>query len=321
LRSEIIRRTAEMFRPGVFLVDKEPLGLRGEVRDTLAMLKAQGTTLILGLRDIMDDPEQLAEEWKRKNVLPTLNDLYDQIWMYGLPQINDPLQGISVGANVRTKSVYTGYLRRTVTPITGASMPIPDMVDKPFILVSPGGGGDGDTMIDWVLRAYEQDPQIPYPAFVVFGPFMHTSLQAEFMNRVERLNNVHAITFDARIESIMANAVGVVAMGGYNLFCEILSFDKRAIIVPRTVPRMEQYIRASKAEKLGLVRMLADDGVRDAGRMAEALRQLPDQQKPSDVHIPGLLDGLSTINGLLDGWMSGAEPKKTQHLSLVNDAL
>ena len=39
----------------------------------------------------------------------------------------------------------------------------------------------------------------------------------------------------------MARAIGVVAMGGYNTFCEILSFDKRAIIVPRTAPRMEQY--------------------------------------------------------------------------------
>ena len=43
-------------------------------------------------------------------------------------------------------------------------------------------------------------------------------------------------------------------MGGYNTFCEILSFDKRALIVPRTAPRMEQIIRASpRAEELGLV--------------------------------------------------------------------
>ena len=45
----------------------------------------------------------------------------------------------------------------------------------------------------------------------------------------------------------MARAAGVVAMGGYNTFCEILSFDKPALIVPRTVPRLEQFIRASRA--------------------------------------------------------------------------
>ena len=52
-------------------------------------------------------------------------------------------------------------------------------------------------------------------------------------------------------------------MGGYNTFCEILSLDKRALIVPRTEPRLEQFIRASRAAELGLVRMLPDDGRRD----------------------------------------------------------
>ena len=57
----------------------------------------------------------------------------------------------------------------------------------------------------------------------------------------------------------MARAAGVVAMGGYNTFCEILSFDKPALIVPRTAPRLEQYIRAQRAAELGLVTMLSDD--------------------------------------------------------------
>ena len=57
----------------------------------------------------------------------------------------------------------------------------------------------------------------------------------------------------------MERAVGVVAMGGYNTFCEILSFDKRALIVPRTKPRMEQYIRAARGQELGLCRVLVED--------------------------------------------------------------
>ena len=56
----------------------------------------------------------------------------------------------------------------------------------------------------------------------------------------------------------MARAAGVVAMGGYNTFCEILSFDKRALIVPRTAPRLEQFIRAKRAAELGLVAMLSE---------------------------------------------------------------
>ncbi|MGI9510879.1 MAG: hypothetical protein ACR2QJ_16180, partial [Geminicoccaceae bacterium] len=43
MRSSIIQHTAEIFDPHLFLVDKEPLGLRGEVSDTLEMLKDRGT--------------------------------------------------------------------------------------------------------------------------------------------------------------------------------------------------------------------------------------------------------------------------------------
>ncbi len=60
IRASIIRHTAEIFDPDLFIVDKEPLGLRGEVEDTLAMLRARGTPCVLGLRDVMDEPELLA---------------------------------------------------------------------------------------------------------------------------------------------------------------------------------------------------------------------------------------------------------------------
>jgi predicted glycosyltransferase len=84
-------------------------------------------------------------------------------------------------------------------------------------------------------------------------------------------------------------------MGGYNTFCEILSFDKKAIIVPRTRPRLEQFIRARAARNLGLIEMLDADLGRDPLVMATALRQLPQQGVPSDVIVPGLLDGLPNV--------------------------
>lgn len=103
LRAAIIRHTAEAFAPNLLIVDKEPLGLRGEIHDTLRILKAAGTRLVLGLRDVMDDPNSLAVEWQRKNPLPALNDLYDDILVYGLPEICDPLSGIDIPDRVRAK--------------------------------------------------------------------------------------------------------------------------------------------------------------------------------------------------------------------------
>jgi predicted glycosyltransferase len=302
MRASIIQHTAKVFNPDVFLVDKEPLGLRGEIHQTLRMLKRAGTQCVLGLRDVMDDPTLLAREWRRKNPVPALRHLYDNIWVYGLRQICDPLAGIGLPEVVRRKMTYTGYLRRNL-PERGDDAVSTRYFDGPYLLVTTGGGGDGELLIDWVLRAYEADRNIPYPALLVFGPFMAPRRREYFQKRVSRLAQVKAITFDPEVESVMAGAVGVVAMGGYNTFCEILTLDKRAIIVPRKKPRMEQYIRAARAQELGLVKMLTDDGEREPARMARALHGLAAQNQPSDIVIPGLLDGLDNIYRMVDAWL------------------
>lgn len=303
MRASIIHHTAEIFDPDILIVDKEPLGLRGEVEDTLLMLKERGVPLILGLRDVMDEPALLAPEWERKNVLPALRDLYDDIWVYGLPQVCDPLAGIELPRSVRRKMTFTGYLRRNLPPAQAAATPL-QKIDGPYILVTTGGGGDGEAVIDWVLKAYELDPGLPYPSLLVLGPFMQSERQAEFLARAARLPKVEVITFDSQLEQLMARAIGVVAMGGYNTFCEILSFDKRALIVPRTTPRMEQFIRGSRAAELGLVRMLPENGERDPRKMATALRDLGQQALPSEVVIPGLMDGEENVNRLADQWLA-----------------
>ena len=311
MRASIIRHTAEIFDPDVFIVDKEPVGLRGEVLETLEMLKPRGTRLVLGLRDVMDEPRLLVPEWERKNVLPALRDIYDEIWVYGLPQICNPLEGIALPLSVRQKIVYTGYLHREV-PSRGTPPRLPEITNRPYLLVTTGGGGDGEGLIEWVLRAYEEDPLLPYPALLVLGPFMQPERQAEFMDRAAVLKRVDVITFHSHLETLVARAAGVVAMGGYNTFCEVLSMDKRALIVPRTAPRQEQFIRASRAAALGLVNMLADDGRYDPAIMAAALRHLPRQKRPSEVVVPGLLEGLPNVSRLIAPWVEKASEAAQQ---------
>ena len=147
---------------------------------------------------------------------------------------------------------------------------------------------------------------------------MSANEREAFKERAAKFRNIKTLTFTNNLGALMQRAEGVVAMGGYNTFCEILSFDKRALIVPRTRPRLEQYIRASRAEALGLTRMLVADGDTSAQRMAAAIRALPDQPRPSEVPISGLLDGLGVIGGFVDRWLeqrSGAR----RRLTLVNE--
>ncbi len=291
LRAGLIQSTIEQYEPDLLIVDKEPTGFRGELLPTLEWLKDRGhTQIILGLRDVLDEPDVLAAEWARKGAIEAAEAFYDEVWVYGVKSVYDPTKGLDLSDDLRARMHWTGYLRRDI--VDAAEVP-----DDPYILITPGGGGDGQAMVNLVLSAYEQDPDLSPRAMLVYGPFLSGEVREDFETRVAQLNGrVTAVGFDSRIEALFAGAKGVVSMGGYNTFCEVLSFDKRAVIVPRTVPRLEQWIRASRAEELGLVRMLEDtrDGM-TAASMIEAIRNLPHQGKPSEAGADGLLDGLDYV--------------------------
>ncbi len=295
LRTEIISAADRVFRPDLLVIDKEAWGFRNELADTLRAAKYRGARIVLGIRDVLDEPEHLAEEWRRKRHSEAIERFFDEIWVYGLPQICRPLEGLSLSRETRNKIIYTGYLRREA-PDWPQEFGIP-YPDEPYVLITTGGGGDGARLIDWALSAYESDPTLTPHGVLLYGPFLQPERRAEFDRRAAALQGrVTPISFDPRVERLLAEAVGVVAMGGYNTFCEILSLDKPAVIAPRIRPRLEQYIRTEAAERLGLVRMLHEprDG-RSPQVMAAAIRALPHQSRPSAVEVPGLLDGLSLI--------------------------
>ncbi len=307
MRESIIYHTAATFKPDIFLVDKEPTGLKGEVTSTLEMLKQQGAINVLGLRDIMDEPSLLKNEWERKEVAPVLEHLYHDIWAYGLKEMGSPIDGLGLSAMIENKISFTGYLGREIP--SDRNWIAPTNHDEPFILVTAGGGGDGVDLVDWVIRAYESGGEQPHRAIIVTGPFMPASEQQTFHERCEDLPNVEIITFDSHIELLMKKAIAIVAMGGYNTFCEILTLDKPALIVPRSVPRQEQLIRAERAVSLGLATMLDPASGLDPLQMAAALRDLPQQPRPSLARIPGLLAGHETIAEMVHEYLEPSEQK------------
>lgn len=291
-RSHVILEVALRFQPDVFLVDKEPLGIRGEVAATLEALADRGCRIVLGLRDVMDDPAVLQREWERKHALDAVERYYDEIWIYGLERIYQPLQGLPLSKNAARRLIYTSYLRRDPS---GTAPSVATDCGRGHLLVTPGGGGDGEDLVAAVLGALEAGSWANRPVVIVSGPFMQADLRRSFAKRADQLPMVRMLEFVPSMEDLVADATAIVAMGGYNTFCEILSFDKPALVVPRTKPRLEQFIRAERADALGLARMLTDVDAADPARMASALDALASQARPSAAAIPHLLDGHQTI--------------------------
>ena len=293
MRASIIQHTAEAFAPDIFIVDKEPLGLRGEIEYTLRWLRMKGCLNVLGLRDVMDDSEALQSEWQRKEAVPAVENLYHEIWVYGTKATGNPIEGIELRQETLRQMHYLGYLKRDVPD----SVRLPERYSKtPYILITPGGGGDGEILVDWVLRAYESEVNDKLMhGVVIAGPFMKTKTQRDFKRRIAKIPRLRFEIFTNRIEVLMKNAEGIVAMGGYNTFCEILSFDRRALLVPRETPRLEQKIRSDFAEDYGLASVLYHENSDNTELMSEALLRLPRQPAPSFSNSPGMLDGLEGI--------------------------
>ncbi|HEY0275699.1 MAG TPA: glycosyltransferase, partial [Paenirhodobacter sp.] len=234
MRRSIIRLTAESFAPDIFITDKEPMGLHGEIEETLAYLKSRGTRLVLGLREVMDAPELLGPEWASKDMLRKIEAYYDTIWVYGPEGFHDPLQGLEVSPGIRARMRYTGFLRRSLAR-SEAPNPRPD---GQYMLVTTGGGGDGADLVRDVFAAHRLHGGTGLGrTVVVLGPYLPAKERADFLAEATHLPDIEIIEFDNRMEELVAGATCIVGMGGYNTFCEILSFDRPALIIPRTRPR------------------------------------------------------------------------------------
>lgn len=251
IRKKIILATAKAFKPDFFIVDKAPLGLKREVVETLNWLKSDYPccTSILGLRDIMDGAAPTVREWRAKGIYEAMDHLYDEIWVYGCRDLYDPITEYRIPPYIASKLHFTGYIPRQVPSTEEVqslrkSFGIAD--DERLILVTTGGGGDGQPVVSAFLSAF--DPKlggIPTKTrlVVVTGPFVSKVDYEEISRRCET-QGITVFKFYRCMERLIGAAQAVVSMGGYNTVCEVVSQRKPFLIVPRAVPREEQLIRA-----------------------------------------------------------------------------
>ena len=258
IRTDIIKATAKTFQPDLFIVDKEPLGLKREVLPTLKWLKRNTpkTKTILGLRDILDDSSVIRKDWSKKRVYHYLKTLYDEIWVYGERDIYDPIRQYHLSDELAAKVIFTGYIpRRKIDETTPAKIRKQFRVfdDDIFIVVTTGGGGDGSEVLEHYISLHDQYPEsLPFKSVMITGPFMPKSKRTELRKRASKCG-IKVMPFHPRMEELFKAADLVVSMGGYNTLCEILTQRTPALIIPRESPRLEQLIRAERMQKRGLI--------------------------------------------------------------------
>jgi len=266
LRSDLILATVKHFQPGLILVDKKPDGLQQELQATLSYLQFHqpDTKRVLLLRDILDRPEATIAQWQRHGYYDIIAEQYDEVWVVGLPELFDVRREYQFPPAVAQKTRFCGYIRREpgCKPRSVLRQELQLQPDQALVLVTPGGGADGYCLVDTYLQALEQfreAPVQPARSIIISGPEMPDEHRQELRQRMQSLPTVELLEFSDDLVSYMDAADVVVSMGGYNTVGEILSLQKRGIVVPRIQPVEEQWIRAERMAKMGLFQAIHPD--------------------------------------------------------------
>ncbi|HMS84451.1 MAG TPA: glycosyltransferase, partial [Nitrospira sp.] len=302
LRQRIIWDSLCMLKPDMFLVDKSPAGIKGELLPALRHCKSflPETKLVLGMRDIEDDPRHVAEEWNKSGVIPLLEHTYDAIFLYGTPSLYDPVQEYRLSPLIEQKLIPCGYIGRS----QGASQKAPirhelGLRTDRFVLVTPGGGDDGFAIVDTHLRMLREKIQPgrhEFDSLIVTGPLMCSEKRRVLKQAADEDLALTVIDFTPHLYDYLRAADLIVSMGGYNTVVEILSANQRGIIVPRVYPRLEQCIRAERLAAKGLLTMIHPTELTPDSLFRSITQSLQGPRPPrsQDIGIP--LNGAVTVS-------------------------
>jgi predicted glycosyltransferase len=284
-RRAIIERTVLGFAPDLMIVDKRPAGVDGELSDTLTALRNCNfsTRLVLGVRDILDDPRKTRETLKNNHSFEIIRDYYDEVWIYGSQSIFDTVSEYDFPDDVARITHYCGYLKRPTVTTARNDGP-------PHVLVTTGGGGDGSGMIETYLEGLSNLPRnVALKSTIVFGPQMSADKRSALINSFGYLTDVEFREFEPDLTGLYAEADLVVSMAGYNTVCELLSFGRNAILVPRAQPVKEQLIRARLLAAAGLFEIVEPNDLTPEtliSKVLGSLKHAPDL--PVRVDLQGL---------------------------------
>lgn len=284
LRADLLAATVESFRPHAILVDRHPLGLGGELDLALNIGAAHGSRLVLGLRDILDDPDAVAREWPA-DMYERIAALYDSIIVYGDPDWFDPITTYSWPAPVAGKVQFVGLPGGTgdVAPERRwRERQEPSAPDRPFVVAAVGGGGDGAAVLRQFLVAVGCRD---WRGVAFTGPDMPAADREEIMALGARAK-IRVSEFDPVLAPFLRRADLAVTMAGANTVCDILEAGCRSVLVPRARPRREQLIRAGILARLGRASVVPPDSL-TPDNLLEAMDLALALPRPDPVRLEG----------------------------------
>jgi predicted glycosyltransferase len=295
-RRAILERTAVSFEPDLVIVDKRAGGIDGELIPALTALRGltRPPRIVLGIRDILDAPETTRRTLQTNGSYDIIERFYDEVWIYGSPEVFDAVTEYAFPADVATRTRYCGYLRRRTVRQH-------QRTGTPRVLVTAGGGADGGALVSAYLAGLEHVEKGEFESVVVLGPHLAADTADAFRRQAATRADVHCVDFEPDLTARYESADVVLAMAGFNTVCELLTAGVRAVLVPRAMPVQEQLIRARRLRARGCFRMVEPAELTPATLIAELRAALGDQLPAATIDMEGLTRIRTRVARLLEG--------------------
>ncbi len=255
-RSDMILEAFRSFKPTLIIMDHQLIGLKGEALRMLREAKKNGVLTLYGSRDIKDSPDAVKSQWDTADCRWALNECYDRICVYGMPDVFDPRIAYAPFLDKVKNLDFTGYLVPAYTK--KVKTPIPGRRKK--VLVTFGGGSDGVKRAQRYLQALAIAP-VAWDSHIITGPLMDDDVRRSIRDKAKIIQPIGSITikkFHRNIPALLRQFDAVVSMAGYNSCAEILQSGVPAVLLPRSFPRQEQLIRAKLMAKRGWVTVIPE---------------------------------------------------------------
>lgn len=299
LRANLILSTVLDFQPDLILVDKKPLGVSNELSAAIELLhgRVDRPKLILLLRDVLDSPEATMRVWQKNGYHELIRSFYDQVLVVGSPEIFDLRKEYQFPPESAEKVRFCGYLQCEHGSRSREALRSELQIgNEPLVLVTAGGGEDGYQLLSCYLQGlHSLSRRQDFRSVLLCGPDMSAFHRDRIQRVAAHCTQLLVKDFTDDMMSYMDAADLVVSMGGYNTVCEILTLKKRAIVIPRTRPVAEQWIRARRMAALGLLKTIHPEQLSPM----RLLKTVQEELSRQNVHPSGLyqvdLNGLSCI--------------------------
>jgi predicted glycosyltransferase len=290
LRAELLHDTVRTVTPDLLVADFMPAGPYGELLPALDELERSGGRAVAGFRDVIDDPGFVRQLWSEAGTYDVLRRYYGAICVYGDPRTTDFVTAYGLDDELARRVHYCGYLGRP-SPSTSHE---PATEEHPFVVATSGGGVDGPALLHAFVRAAGRlEPERGGRWMAVTGPLMADEDHAEISSLAKQHRiEVHRVIPELR--NTIAEADCVVSMAGYNTVCDIVSYGRRSILVPRDRPSREQSLRAQRLRACGVANVIQADDLQPES-LADAIENALQEPAPS----PGILP-LGGIESALD---------------------